>query len=57
MEPEILVTISFRLSQLAAMDRRALSEQLAPILKESIAVGGDKVHISLQPYDPNEEGD
>lgn len=57
MEPEILVNISFRLSQLAAMDRRALSEQLTPLITEAIALGGDKVHISLQPYDPDEEDD
>jgi aromatic ring-opening dioxygenase catalytic subunit (LigB family) len=54
MEPEILVTISLRLPQ---ADRRALADHLAPVIKEAIIAGGDTTHISLQPYDPNEETD
>ena len=48
MEPEILVNISFRLPQ---ADRRALSEHLAPVIKEAIIAGGDTIHVGLQPYD------
>ena len=54
MEPEILVNISLRLPQ---ADRRALASHLAPIIKEAIIAGGDTVHVSLQPYDPDEESD
>jgi hypothetical protein len=32
-----------------------LAEHLAPVFKETIAAGGDTVHIALQPYDPEEE--
>lgn len=52
MEPEILVNISLRLPQ---ADRRALADHLAPVIKEAIIAGGDTVHISLQPYDPDED--
>lgn len=52
MEPQILVNISLRLPQ---ADRRALSDHLAPVIKEAIIAGGDTVHIGLQPYDPDEE--
>lgn len=52
MEPEILVNIAFRLPQ---ADRRALAEHLEPVIKHAIIAGGDTVHISLQPYDPDEE--
>lgn len=52
MEPEILVNINFRLPQ---SDRRALAEHLAPVFKEAVAAGGDTVHVSLQPYYPDEE--
>lgn len=52
MEPEILVTIQFRLPQ---ADRRALAEHLSPLMTEAVATGGDKVTISLQPYDPDED--
>jgi hypothetical protein len=51
MEPEILVNISFRLPQ---ADRRILGEHLAPVFKEAVAAGGDTVHVSLQPYDPDD---
>jgi len=51
MEPEILVNIALRLPQ---ADRRALAEHLGPVIKEAIIAGGDTVHISLQPYDPDE---
>jgi hypothetical protein len=57
MEPEILVTIQFRLPQAEALDRRHLAEHMTPIMKEAVAAGGDKVTISLQPYDPDEEPD
>lgn len=51
MEPEILVNISLRLPQ---SDRRALAEHLTPIFKEAVTAGGDTVHFSMQPYDPDE---
>lgn len=50
MEPEIMVNLSLRLPQ---ADRRALAEHLAPVIKEAIIAGGDTVHVSLQPYDPD----
>lgn len=52
MEPEILVNIAMRLPQ---ADRNALSDHLAPVIKEAIIAGGDTVHVSLQPYTPEEE--
>lgn len=52
MEPEILINITFRLPQ---SDRNALAQHLAPVMKEAIQTGGDTVHISLQPYTPDEE--
>jgi len=54
MEPEILVNISFHLPQ---TDRRVLGEHLAPVFKAAVEAGGDTVHVSLQPYDPDEEPD
>jgi len=57
MESEILVSIQFRLSQAEALDRRHLAEHLSALMKEAVAAGGDKVTISLQPYDPEEEVD
>lgn len=53
MDPEILVSITFRLPQ---ADRRALAEHLVPVMKEAVIAGGDTVYISLQPYDPDESG-
>lgn len=52
MEPEILVSISLRLPQ---ADRRILSEHLAPVIREAIIAGGDTVHISLQPFNPEND--
>lgn len=52
MKPEILVTVSFHVPQ---SDRHALSAHLAPVIKEAIIAGGDTVHISLQPYDSDED--
>ena len=52
MEPEILINISFRLPQ---SDRTALAEHLSPVVKEAIIAGGDTVHVSLQPYDPEND--
>lgn len=52
LEPEILVNISLRLPQ---ADRIALGGHLAPLMQEAVVAGGDTVHISLQPYDPDEE--
>ncbi len=52
MEPEILVSISLRLPQ---ADRRALGEHLSAVMKEAVVAGGDTVHISLQPYDPDSD--
>lgn len=55
MEPEILVTVQFRLTQAEALDRRHLANHLSPLMMEAVAAGGDKVTISLQPYDPDED--
>lgn len=52
MEPEILVSITFRLPQ---SDRTALAEHISPVVTEAIIAGGDTVHVSLQPYTPPEE--
>lgn len=54
MEPEILMNISLRLPQ---SDRRALALHIAPVMQEAIIAGGDTVHISMQPYDPDEDED
>lgn len=54
MEPEILVTISFRLPQ---ADRISLGEHLQAVMREAIIAGGDTAHISLQPYDSDEDED
>lgn len=51
MEPEILVNITLRLPQ---ADRVALAEHLGPVIREAIVAGGDSVHVSLQPYTPEE---
>lgn len=53
-EPEILVTISLRLPQ---ADRQALGVHLQDVMKEAVIAGGDSVHISLQPYTPEDEED
>lgn len=50
LEPEILVNIALRLPQ---ADRTALADHLSPVIREAIIAGGDKVHISVQPYDPD----
>ena len=50
MEPEILVTISFRVPQ---VERKELLARLIPIFNEAIITGGDTLRISLQPYDPD----
>jgi hypothetical protein len=52
MEPEILVNISMRLPQ---ADRPTLADALAPVIKEAITLGGDKVTISMQPYTPDDD--
>jgi hypothetical protein len=57
MEPEILVTIQFRLPQAEALDRRAFAEHMSPLMVEAVAMGGDKVTISTQPYNPDETDD
>jgi hypothetical protein len=51
MDPEILITISMRLPQ---SDRQALADHLAPVIREAIIAAGDTVHVTLQPYDPDE---
>lgn len=50
MDPEILVNIAMRLPQ---ADRVTLAEALAPVIQEAIKLGGDKVSINMQPYDPD----
>jgi hypothetical protein len=52
MEPEILISITLRFPQL---DRVALAQHLAPVLREAIEAGGNSVTISLQPYTPEED--
>lgn len=54
MEPEILVTIQLRLPQ---SDRQALGHHLEAVMREAVIAGGDKTHISFQPYDPDDEED
>lgn len=55
MEPEVLVNVSFRLPQLVAMDRETFADKLGPVVREALIAGGDTVHFSTQPYDPDEE--
>jgi hypothetical protein len=50
-EPEILMNITLRLPQ------RSMAQHIAPLMQEAIQAGGDTVHISLQPYDPEEDED
>jgi hypothetical protein len=57
MEPEILVTVQFRMTQVEALDRRSFANRMAPLMVEAVAIGGDKVTISTQPYDPDDMGD
>lgn len=52
MEDEILISVSFRVPQ---NDRKALVERLIPLMRVAIETGGDTVHVSLQPYRPDEE--
>lgn len=52
MEPEILVTVSFRLPQ---ADRRALADHLAPVIREAIVAGGDTTMLNMQPYTPEDD--
>lgn len=52
MEPEILVSIQFRLPQ---ADRKVLAEHLAAVMKEAVIAGGDTVSVSLQPYNPEND--
>jgi len=54
MESEILVSISFRVPQ---VDRHDLVPRLAPLFNEAIIAGGDTLHISLTPYNPDEDAD
>jgi hypothetical protein len=51
-DPEILVSITLRLPQ---ADRKILADHLENVIHEAIVAGGDTVHISLQPYDPEAE--
>lgn len=57
MEPEILVTVQFRMTQVEALDRRSFANRMSPLMVEALAIGGDKVTISTQPYDPDDMGD
>lgn len=57
LDPEILVNISFRLPQLAAMDRISFAAQMVDVIRETIIIGGTTVHIGIQPYDPDESDD
>lgn len=51
---ELLVSISLRLPTL---DREATSKHLGPLMEAAIAAGGMSTHISVQPYDPDEDED
>jgi hypothetical protein len=55
LEPEILINISFRLPQIAAMDRQDFSDKMLDILREALLLGGTTMHFSAQPYDPDED--
>jgi hypothetical protein len=52
MEPQILVNVSLRLPQ---GDRAAIAQHLGPVIHEAIKAGGDTVHISLQPFTPDDD--
>lgn len=54
MEPEILISVSFRLPQ---ADRAALAQHLGPLISAAIQAGGDTVNINLQPYTPENNDD
>lgn len=55
LEPEILVNISFRMPQLAAMDRLQWTEQMMDVIREAMIIGGPTIHIGIQPYTPEED--
>jgi hypothetical protein len=50
-EPEVLVNISM---SFPALDREALAEHLAPVIRAAIAAGGVGTNVCVQPYDPAE---
>lgn len=54
MESEVLVTVQLRFP---AIDHRALAEHLSPIVTEAIAAGGHLTSVSVQGYEPEEDGD
>lgn len=51
-DSELLVSVSMRFPTL---DRTAIAEHLAPLLQASVAAGGFSTHISVQPWDPDDE--
>jgi hypothetical protein len=51
-EPEVLVTISMRFPPL---DRVALSDHIADVVKAAIASGGLGTHVTVQGFDPDED--
>lgn len=53
LESEILINISFRVPAITAMDRVTFTDQLEPVIRCAIIAGGDTVHFSMQPYDPD----
>lgn len=53
-DSELLINISLRLPTL---DREATSKHLGPLMEAAIAAGGMSTHISVQPYDPDEDED
>jgi hypothetical protein len=54
MDNRILVNISFQLPEMSKQD---LGTYILPIVNEALNIGGNTVHVSLQPYDPDAEED
>ncbi len=53
-DPEVIVHISIRLPN---THREALAGLLEPLLAHAVGVGGNDTHISVRPYDPDEDFD
>lgn len=53
MESEVLVTVQLRFP---AIDHRALADHLAPVVTEAIAAAGRLTSVSVQGYDPEDDG-
>ena len=49
---DLLVNVAMRFPTL---DRAALAEHLAPVVKAAIAAGGVTTNLSIQEYEPEED--